>query len=117
MKKILFIVSLFLSILANAQEEGDYDAFLARQFLQNGEIAKAAEYYEMLFQKNPDEYYEAYMNLLVQLKQFDKAEKIIKSLYKQSNNNLIYLLDLGDLYLKENKDEEAQKQFNKTITQ
>ena len=115
MKKILFIASLFLSILANAQEEGDYDAFLARQFLQNGEIAKAAEYYEMLFQKNPDEYYEPYMSVLVQLKQFDKAEKVIKSLYKQSDNNPMYLLDLGDLYLKENKEDDAQKQFNKTI--
>lgn len=115
MKKILFIITLFLSILANAQEEGDYDAFLARQFLQNGEIAKAAEYYEILFQKNPDEYYEPFMSVLVQLKQFDKAEKVIKSLYKQSDNNPIYLLNLGDLYLKENKEVDALKQFNKTI--
>lgn len=114
MKKILFIATLFLSILANAQD-GDYDAFLARQFLQNGEVAKAAEYYERLFIENPDEYYEPYLSVLVQLKQYDKAEKVIKTLYKQSNNNPIYLLDLGDLYLKQNKEDDAEKQFNKTI--
>jgi len=113
-KKIFFLISIFISLLSHAQD-GDYDAFLARQFLQNGEIAKAAEYYESLFNQNPDEYYEPFMNVLVQLKQFDKAEKIIKTLYKSSGNNPIYLLDLGDLYLKQNKEEDAQKQFNKTI--
>lgn len=114
MKKILFIAALFVTILASAQE-GNYDEFLARQFLQNGEIAKAAEYYEGLFNQNPDEYYEPYMSVLLQLKQFDKAEKIIKTLYKSSGNNPVYILDLGDLYLKENKETDAEKQFNKTI--
>ncbi len=99
---------------ANAQD-GNYDEFLARQFLQNGEIAKAAEYYEGLFNQNPDEYYEPYMNILVQLKEFDKAEKIIRTLYKNSGNNPLYLLDLGDLYLKENREPDAEKQFNKTV--
>jgi TolA-binding protein len=114
LKKILFIISLFLTVFANAQD-GDYDAFLARQFLQNGEIAKAAEYYEGLYNQNPGEYYEPYMSVLIQLKQFEKAEKIIKTLYKQSGNNPVYLLDLGDLYLKQEKQSDAEKQFNKTI--
>lgn len=114
MKKILFILSLFIAVFAQAQD-GDYDAFLARQFLQNGEIAKAAEYYETLFNQNPSDYYEPYISVLVQLKQFDKAEKVIKNLYKQSDNNPMYLLDLADLYLKENKESDAEKQFNKTI--
>ncbi len=114
MKKLLFIATFFLTLIAHAQD-GDYDAFLARQFLQNGEVAKAAEYYERLFAINPDEYYEPYMSVLVQLKQFDKAEKVIKTLYKNSDNNPIYLLDLGDLFIKENRNDDALKQFNKTI--
>jgi len=114
LKKLLFIATFFLTLIAHAQD-GDYDAFLARQFLQNGEVAKAAEYYERLFAINPDEYYEPYMSVLVQLKQFDKAEKVIKTLYKNSDNNPIYLLDLGDLFIKENRNDDALKQFNKTI--
>jgi tetratricopeptide (TPR) repeat protein len=113
-KKICFLVFLFTSLATYAQT-GDYDAFLARQFAQNGEYAKAAEYYESLFVHNPEEYYTEYINVLIQLKDFAKAEKTIKTIYKQSDNNSLYLIDLGDLFLKQNKEEEASKQFNKTI--
>ena len=114
MKKLIFIVFLFTGLFATAQD-GNYDEFLARQFLQNGEFAKAAEYYEGLFKQNPAEYYDDYLDILVQLKDFEKVEKVIKTLYKNSGNNPVYLLDLGDLYLKQNKDADAEKQFNKTI--
>jgi tetratricopeptide (TPR) repeat protein len=113
-KKLIFIVFLFTGLFATAQD-GNYDEFLARQFLQNGEFAKAAEYYEGLFKQNPAEYYDDYLDMLVQLKDFEKVEKVIKTLYKNSGNNPVYLLDLGDLYLKQNKDADAEKQFNKTI--
>lgn len=114
MKKITFIFLFFYALFCQAQD-GDYDAFLARQFLQNGEFAKAAEYYETLFKQNPDEYYDDYLNILIQIKDFSTAEKVIKSLYKQSENNPIYLLDLADLYLKQNKEADAEKQFIKII--
>jgi len=113
-KKICFLIILFTSFTTYAQT-GDYDAFLARQFLQNGEYAKAAEYFESLFANNAEEYYPEYINVLIQLKDFSKAEKTIKTIYKQSENNPLYLIDLGDLFLKQNKEEEANKQFNKTI--
>jgi tetratricopeptide (TPR) repeat protein len=113
-KKLLLIVSLFVSVLSYAQD-GDYNAFLARQFLQNGEYAKAAEYYEELFNKNSSEYYDDYLKVLLQIKEFEKAEKIIKSMYKQTGSDPSYLLDLGDLYLKQNREGDAEKQFNKAI--
>ena len=114
MKKILCILFLFVSASSFAQD-GDYDAFLARQFLQNGEYEKAAEYFEDLVKINPDEYYQEYLKLLIQLKQFEKAEKAVKTLYKQSDENPMYLLDLGNLYSIQDKDADAEKQFNKTI--
>lgn len=114
MKKLLLILSVFFITNAIAQD-GNYDDFLARQFLQNGEIAKAAEYYEDLFNQNPDTYYKTYIDVLTQLKEYDKAEKIIKTQYKNTDNNPIYLLDLGSLYLTQNKEADAEKQFNKVI--
>ncbi|MFN8296096.1 MAG: tetratricopeptide repeat protein [Chitinophagales bacterium] len=114
MKKILYILSFFIAFATQAQD-GDYDAFLARQFLQNGEFAKAAEYYETLFKQNPTEYYDDYLDILIQIKDFEKAEKVIKTLYKQSDNYPIYLLDLADLYLKQDRAADAEKQFAKII--
>ena len=113
MKKILFIFSFFIAVFAQAQN-GDYNLFLARQFLQNGEYEKAAEYYQDLFAQNPTEYYNEYINVLIQIKDFEKAEKVIKMLHKQ-NNQPVYLLDLADLYIKQEKTSEAEKQFNKVI--
>jgi len=113
-KKITFILLLFYTLFCQAQD-GDYDAFLARQFLQNGEFAKAAEYYETLFKQNPAEYYDDYLDILIQIKDFEKAEKVIKTLYKQSDNYPIYLLDLADLYLKQDRAADAEKQFAKIV--
>ena len=114
MKKALFVFSLFIAVLSQAQN-GDYSLFLARQFLQNGEYAKAAEYYKDLFQQNPDEYYSEYIDILLQLKDVEEAEKVIKARYKQSENNPIFLQDLADLYIKQNKEADAEKLFNKVI--
>lgn len=114
LKKIIFLFAILSTVCSHAQE-GNYDAFLARQFLQNGEFAKAAQYYEELYNQQPNEYYEVFLSVLIQMNDFEKAEKIIKSRYKQSGNNPLYLLDLGDLYLKQNKPSEAEKQFSKTI--
>ncbi len=117
MKKLFFIWFLLVSGISLAQEgaqSGDYDAFLARQFLQNGEIAKAAEYYEGLYNNNPDQYYQEYLNVLIQLKDFEKAEKVITAAYKKSKDPM-FLLDLADLYLKQERNSDAEKQFNKVI--
>lgn len=114
MKNIIGILLLFVFVKSFSQD-GDYDAFLARQFLQNGEYAKAAEYFEDLIKTNPEEYYQEYLSLLIQLKEFDKAEKMIKSLYKESDGNSMYLLDLASLYAMQNKKDDAEKQFNKTV--
>lgn len=114
MKKTLLLISLFISILSFAQD-GNYDEFLARQFLQNGEYEKAAAYYKDLYEANPSTYYNDYLSLLIQLTDYEKAEKVIKAQYKQAENNPIYLMDLADIYLKQTKEDEAQKQFNKVI--
>ncbi|HRB66492.1 MAG TPA: tetratricopeptide repeat protein [Chitinophagales bacterium] len=105
---------MFISIFSNAQSD-DYDLFLARQFLQNGEYTKAVEYYQSLYQQNPTEYYTDFIDILFQLKDFDKAEKIIKTHYKEVDKSPIFLLDLVNLYLKQNQLDEAEKQCNKVM--
>jgi len=114
-KKYCLIFVLFIHAFAFAQQDSDYDLFLARQFMQNGEFAKAAEYFQDLYSKNQDEYYAEYLQLLLQLKEYEKAEKLIKSQYKYADENPLYLLDLGSLYQMQNVPSAAEKQFNKAI--
>lgn len=114
MKNWLLILSFLFTVAATAQD-GNYDAFLARQFALNGEYGKAAEYYADLFEQTPDEYYNDYLDVLIKLKDFEKAEKVIKTIYKKSGNNPVYLTDIASLYLQQEKTAEAEKQFAKII--
>lgn len=113
------IVSLFFfGVLATATfgQDGNYDHFLARQFAENGEFAKAAEYYADLFsQADGLTYYEEYLEVLKKLEDGAAAEALIKLAYKRSGENPIYLIDLGDLYTSMQRNEDAAKQYAKVI--
>ncbi|MCB0508888.1 MAG: tetratricopeptide repeat protein [Bacteroidetes bacterium] len=103
-----------MSFIVQAQDN-NYTLFLARQFLENGEYAKAAEYFKDLYQENPKTYYKDYVDILVQLKEYKNAEDVLKSLYKNEDKNPMYLLDLADIYLKQNAVDDAEKQFKKVL--
>src|SRR5688572_3381470 len=103
MKRInnIYILILFLLFSPFLPEGGkaaaqSADEQLAFQYLQNKEFDKAVVYYEKFFdRKDGIEYYNPYLLCLVKLRQFDKAEKMIKRLIKQYPQNLIYIVDLG----------------------
>jgi tetratricopeptide (TPR) repeat protein len=109
---LIIVLSFFLS---NAQD-GNYNHYLARQFAENGEFAKAAEYYAELF--NEDQglmYYQEYLDVLLKINDYVALEKMIKSAYKKSVNNSIYLIDLADIYKNQNKINETNKLYDKII--
>lgn len=103
-----------MSILLHAQSD-NYDLFLARQFLQNGEYAKAAEYYQTLYKQQPTTYYSEYLQVLLQLQHYDQAAELIKSMYKTQDKNPIYLLDLADVYMKQQQEADAEKLYAKIL--
>ena len=108
----------FLSVSLFSQEDlKNRDAFLAKQFYENGAFDKAAEYYKTLItQPNGyDLYYEDYKQTLIQLKDWTTLKKLIKTVYKESGKNPIYQLELGSIYVMAGEPDEGQKLYTDAI--
>lgn len=72
---------------------------LAAQFYQNKEFDKALDYYEKLYNKKSSlQFYTPYLNCLLELKDFKKAEKIVKKQIKQNQESPEIIVDLGMVY-------------------
>ncbi|HNC64374.1 MAG TPA: hypothetical protein PK075_06975 [Chitinophagales bacterium] len=106
---------LFFAVQLYAQQ-GNYNHYLARQFVENKEFEKAAEYYADLFnQADGLQYYKEYYAVLNKIGNKENIEKLIKAAYKKSYNNPIYLIDLGIFYQQQNNRTEAEKIYTKII--
>jgi tetratricopeptide (TPR) repeat protein len=89
---------------------------LAAQYFQNKEYEKAAYHYEKLFDKNPiDRYYQNLLTCWIETENFSKAEKLIKKQQKRNPYAQTYTVDLGYVYKREGKKEEAKKVWDKAI--
>ncbi len=94
------------------------DEQLAFQYLQNKEYDKAVVYYEKFFSKRDGiSYYNPYVLCLTKLKQFDKAEKVIKKMIKQYPQNVTYIVDLGVLYDNNGNKAKAGSEYEHAIKQ
>ena len=91
---ILFFTTVFFNSLFAQSVK---DAEIAKQFFDNGEYDKSYTLFKQLYQsKNgSDLYYQDYLNVLIKLKQFPEAEKII---LKKTKEDPKFLFDLGSLY-------------------
>lgn len=93
------------------------DEQLALQYLQNKEYDKAVIYYEKFFEKiNDISFYNSYLLCLTRLKQFGKAEKVIKKMIKEYPYNLTYMVDLGVLYSDMGDKEKSRAEYEKAIS-
>ena len=73
---------------------------LGVQYYNNRELDKALATFESLYSRNPSQFnYLYYTNTLFELKEFDKAEKIIKKQLKANPQDPRYQVDLGYLYI------------------
>ncbi len=98
---LLFILTVFLvsvspgKLMAQQTEEQ-----LGVQYYNNRELDKALSTFESLYNRNPSQFnYLYYTNTLFELKEFDKAEKIIKKQLKANPQDPRYQVDLGYLYI------------------
>jgi tetratricopeptide (TPR) repeat protein len=106
----IFNLSFLISI---AQPQSNFD--IARQYESTGEFDKSAVYYEKHYSVDPFNTYEPYLNCLIQLKDFDKAEKLIKKQMKKGVGTARFLVDLGELFDKQNEPDKAKKQYDAAI--
>ena len=86
------------------------DSQLAMQYYRLGVYQKAADIFARLYERgHSDFYYGYYLNSLLQIPDYEKAEELIQTQMKVSRGNLKYSVDLGNLQeLKGNPDRAKQ---------
>ena len=115
-KYIVILIALLISFNTIAQQSKDDK--LAGMFLQNKEYEKAASIYERLYKEKPSSYYYTYyLFCLIQLRDYKTAEKFILKEKKRNPAGPKYDVDLGYIYLENNENEKAKKQFEKALNE
>lgn len=111
---IFFFPLLLSSSLILAQDNTDEE--LAAQYYQNKEYEKAVVLYEKLFSKSAEyQYYLPYLDCLIQTKDFQKAEKVVKKQVKIHALIPQYGVDLGYLYSVEGETKLSTAQYDAMI--
>ena len=89
---------------------------LAAQYYRNKEYDKAVEIYEKLYNQKPTQYYYTYYYYcLVQLREYQKAVKVVKKQIRKYPAIIKYHVDLGYIYMQADEPERANKEFKEAI--
>lgn len=91
------------------------DEKLAMQFYEQKQYDKAASYFDNLYDKNPDAYFTYYYKCLVEIKEYSKAEKVLKKQIKRNETAFQLYVWLGKLYKIQNNLDKEKEQYNKAI--
>jgi len=92
------------------------DELLASYYFQNKEFEKAAELYENIFKKKPAFIsYNHYLSCLIELKEFNKAHKIVKKQLKQNPDDFKYMVDIGYIYKVSGDVSKANTEYDKVL--
>lgn len=114
--KIAFL-TFFFSLLAGEISAQD-DLELAEYYYNNGRFEEAKLYYEKIYKTNKtNKVYSNYLNTLIALNDFEEAEKMVKKKIKSQNDDGTAYVQLGDLYTRFDKKDDAQTQFKKAISE
>jgi tetratricopeptide (TPR) repeat protein len=91
------------------------DEKLAMQFYEQKQYEKAAAYFDNLYDKNPDAYFTYYYKCLIEIKEYSKAEKVLKKQIKRNDTAFHLYVWLGKLYKLQNNLDKEKEQYNKAI--
>ncbi|MFA5971271.1 MAG: tetratricopeptide repeat protein [Lentimicrobiaceae bacterium] len=95
---LLMLTGLLMTVCHEKLMAQQTEEQLGVQYYNSRELDKALVTFENLYSKNPSQFnYIYYINTLFELKEFDKAEKVIKKQQKTSPNDPQYQVDLGYL--------------------
>jgi tetratricopeptide (TPR) repeat protein len=92
------------------------DREIADYHFNQGHYEEAILYYDRLYKSEPSEaIYQNYLKCLLGVKNYEDAEALIKKKIKGKQSEGLAYVQLGSLYLLQNKQEEAMKQFQTAI--
>ena len=112
MKKIVLLFLLSIALMPVMGQRGQTDAELANQYFITGEFAKAAVYFDKYYDQDPFTAYPSYVKCLMAIKDYEKAEKLIKRQIKKFPNELTFKVDLATLYETTNQPDKVKKIYN-----
>lgn len=89
----------------------------ARTYLDSKNYESALPLYKELYNNlgSSKEIYHEYLLTLMSLKDYKKAEEIVKNRLRKEPNNPLYLLDLGFVYKADKKQKKAEEQFDEAL--
>lgn len=88
------------------------DRQLAFQYYRNKEYEKAAAMFQKLYDKEPAfNHYNYLLNCLLELKQLERAEDLIKKQMRRSDSYYRYHIDLGYVYTLQDKIRKADREY------
>lgn len=112
---ILFLLCFALGSRVVFAQPGQSNADLANQYFSTGDFDKAVVYFEKLYDQDPLSAYSGYSKCLMELKDFDRAEKLIRKHQKKFPLDPSIRIDLGLLYEVQGKSNDARKVYEEAI--
>ena len=98
------------------QKQREENEKLAMQYYNDKEYEKALELFRELYRKQPSHLnYTYYLYCLITLQEFPEAESLIRGKVKNEPGSYRYHVDLGYLYMEEDKPEKATRYFDDLI--
>jgi len=115
LKQLILICIFLLTLLSGVVAQKNMDEKLAMQFYEQKQYEKAAAYFDNLYDKNPDAYFTYYYKCLIEIKEYSKAEKVLKKQIKRNDTAFHLYVWLGKLYKLQNNLDKEKEQYNKAI--
>lgn len=115
-KKILPLLFL-LATSTSAFAQKNTNEELAAQYFSNGEFDKASILYEALLSNNPKSpyYYDNLLNCYFKLKEYKKAEKVVKRQKRRFRGDFYFKVDLGYVYDQQGETKDAEEEYEDCI--
>lgn len=111
-----FVFILLVSLFSFSVQAQQNDSRLAYSYYQNKEYEKAAELFLQLYERTrSSSYLDYHIICLINGKQYDRAEEVLKKYLKTDNKNKDFLLNLGYIYEQQGKSKKSQEYYEKAI--
>ncbi len=113
MKFIYILFIILIPLFAQAQQS---DSQLAYTYYQNKEYDKAGQLFLRLYERTrSSNFLDYYIICLINGKQYDKAEEVLKKYLKTDDKNKDFLLNLGYIYEQQGKTRKSEEYYEKAI--
>lgn len=113
MKLIILLFILCLPFASMAQQS---DSQLAFTYYQNKEYDKAAELFLKLYERTrSSNFLDYHVICLINGKQYEKAEEILKKFLKADETNKDFMVNLGYIYEQQGKTKKSEEYYEKAV--